>query len=80
MIRCTEQVAELYRSVANISAKLSGSQETELVLPESASDLSYLVSYVLEIDSEEKQKLLEMDSTGERLRCSLPISPMCSKS
>jgi len=31
-------------------------------------DLSYLVSYVLEIDSEEKQKLLEMDLTAERLR------------
>jgi len=30
--------------------------------------LSYMVSYVLDIDSEEKQKLLEMDSTGERLR------------
>ena len=63
-----EQVAELYRSVSNTSAKLSGSPETELALPESAKDLSYLVSYVLEIDSEEKQKLLEMDSTAERLR------------
>jgi Lon protease-like protein len=63
-----EQVAELYRSVAAQSAKLSGSQETEVVLPESGTDLSYMVSYVLDIDSEEKQKLLEMDSSGERLR------------
>jgi len=63
-----DQVAELYRSVAVLSAKLSGSQETEVALPESATDLSYMVSYVLDIDSEEKQKLLEMDSTGERLR------------
>jgi ATP-dependent Lon protease len=63
-----EQVAELYRSVVNLSAKLSGSQEAELVLPDSATDLSYMVSYVLDIDSEEKQKLLEMDSTAERLR------------
>jgi uncharacterized protein involved in exopolysaccharide biosynthesis len=27
-----------------------------------------MVSYVLDIDSEEKQRLLEMDSTAERLR------------
>jgi hypothetical protein len=27
-----------------------------------------MVSYVIDIDSEEKQKLLEMDSTSERLR------------
>src|SRR2546425_3310809 len=39
-----------------------------MALPESATDLSYMVSYVLDIDSEEKQKLLEMDSTAERLR------------
>src|SRR5262245_8818882 len=63
-----EQVAELYRSVAALSAKLSGSEETEVALPESATDLSYMVSYVLDIDAEDKQKLLEMDSTAERLR------------
>src|SRR5262245_20856279 len=63
-----EQVAELYRSVVNLSAKLSGSQEAELVLPDSSTDLSYMVSYVLDIESEDKQKLLEMDSTAERLR------------
>jgi ATP-dependent Lon protease len=63
-----EQVAELYRSVAGLSARLSGSQETEVVLPESAVDLSYMVSYVLDIESEDKQKLLETDSTAERLR------------
>jgi len=63
-----EQVAELYRGVAALSAKLSGSEPTELVLPESSTDLSYMVSYVLDIDYEEKQKLLEMTSTAERLR------------
>ena len=63
-----EQVAELYRSVAELSAKLSGSEQAEVILPESSTDLSYMVSYVLDIDSEEKQKLLEMKSTAERLR------------
>src|SRR5262249_22814793 len=63
-----EQVAQLYRSVANLSASLSGSEEAEVALPESPTDLSYMVSYVLDIDAEEKQKLLQMDSTAERLR------------
>jgi len=63
-----DQVAELYRSVAALSAKLSGSEAAELVLPESPVDLSYMVSYVLDIPSEEKQTLLEMTSTAERLR------------
>src|SRR5438552_9472914 len=63
-----EQVAELYRSVAELSAKLSGSVQAELALPDSPVDLSYMVSYVLDIESEEKQKLVEMTSTAERLR------------
>jgi len=63
-----EQVGDLYRSVATLSSQLSGSQEAELILPDSPTDLSYMVSYVLDIDSEEKQKLLEMESTAERLR------------
>src|SRR5262249_2603215 len=57
-----EQVADLYRTVANLSAQLSGSQQPELALPESATDFSYMLSYVLDLDVEEKQKLLEMDS------------------
>jgi len=63
-----EQVSELYRTVVNLTASLTGSQEAEVELPESPIDLSYMVSYVIDIDSEEKQKLLEMDSTPERLR------------
>src|SRR3954451_19805994 len=63
-----EQVAELYRGVAALSAKLSGSEPAELILPESATDLSFMVSYVLDIEGEEKQRLLEMTSTTERLR------------
>jgi ATP-dependent Lon protease len=63
-----DQVAELYRGVAALSAKLSGSDPAEVVLPESATDLSFMVSYVLDIEHEEKQRLLEMTSTTERLR------------
>jgi Lon protease-like protein len=63
-----DQVAELYRKVEELGAKLSSSEEPDAALPESAVDLSYMVSYILEIESEEKQKLLEMTSTADRLR------------
>jgi len=63
-----KQVADLYRQIATLGSELSGSPQTELVLPESPTDLSYMVAYVLDIDSEEKQKMLEMRSTSERLQ------------
>jgi ATP-dependent Lon protease len=63
-----EQVSDLYRQVGDLGSKLSGSPQTEFVLPESPTDLSYMVAYVLDIESEEKQKMLEMTSTAERLR------------
>jgi Lon protease-like protein len=63
-----DQVSDLYRSVAAISARLSGSEAADLALPESAIDLSFMVAYVLDIEPEEKQRLLEMTSVNERLR------------
>ena len=63
-----DRVSELYRHAGEMSSKLSGSPQTELVLPESPTDLSYMVAYVLDIDTEEKQKMLEMTSTAERLQ------------
>jgi Lon protease-like protein len=63
-----EQVADLYRQTGDLGNKLAGSPQTELTLPESPTDLSYMVAYVLDIDSEDKQKMLEMTSTAERLQ------------
>ena len=63
-----DDVASLYRNVGDLSAKISGSERGELALPESPVDLSFMVSYVLDLDYEEKQKLLEMTSTVERLQ------------
>jgi Lon protease-like protein len=62
------KVSDLYRRIAVLGRELSGSPQAELVLPESPTDLSYMVSYILDIDSEEKQKMLEMRSTSERLQ------------
>jgi ATP-dependent Lon protease len=63
-----DRVSDLYRQAGEMSSKLSGLPQTELVLPESPTDLSYMVAYVLDIDAEEKQKMLEMTSTAERLQ------------
>jgi ATP-dependent Lon protease len=63
-----DQVSEGYRKVVDLGAKLGISEESEVSLPGSPADLSFMVSYVLDIASEDKQKLLEMTSTAERLR------------
>jgi ATP-dependent Lon protease len=67
-----EEVAELYRKVAELGAKIDSSEEPEAALPESATDLSYMISYILDIEAEAKQKLLEMTSAAERLRSLVP--------
>jgi Lon protease-like protein len=63
-----EKVAGLYRKVAALSSEFTGSPQSELILPESPTDLSFMLAYILDIDSEEKQKMLEMRSTAERLQ------------
>ena len=67
-----EEVSELYRKVAELGAKIDSSQESEIALPDSPTDLSHMISYILDIDPEAKQKLLEMTSAAERLRSLVP--------
>jgi len=67
-----EEVSELYRKVAELGAKIDSTEEPETALPESPTDLSYMISYILDIDPEAKQKLLEMTSAAERLRSLVP--------
>ncbi len=61
-----ETVSTLYRKVFELGAKLGLSEESDVTLPDSPADLSYMIGYVLDIESEEKQKLLEMTTVGER--------------
>lgn len=62
------QVAAQYRQLAALSSELNEAPQTEVSFPESPTDLSYMLAYILDIDSEEKQKMLEMTSTSERLQ------------
>ena len=63
----SREVGELYMEVYRKGLSLTGERAGKLELPDSASDLSFMVSYVLDMDMEEKQRLLEMTSTRERL-------------
>jgi Lon protease-like protein len=63
-----ENVAALYGKAYELGLQINPGGSSELRLPQSPVDLSFMISYVLDIDAEEKQKLLEMTSTEERLR------------
>ena len=62
-----QEMAALYLEAYRKGVELTGERPGELRLPTSALDLSFMVTYVLDMDSEEKQRLLEMTSTRERL-------------
>jgi len=63
-----EEVAGLYKQSMDLMAQLRSSESSDLSLPESPVALSYVVSYVLDLDSEKKQQLLETTSTLDRLQ------------
>jgi Lon protease-like protein len=62
-----DEVAGLYRRAFDLGTRLKTVKAEDFALPESPVALSYMVSYVLDIDAAEKQRLLEMVSTVERL-------------
>jgi Lon protease-like protein len=66
-----EEVSSLYGKAFQLGIQLNEISASELRLPASPVELSYMISYVLGIESEEKQKLLEMRSTEDRLRALL---------
>lgn len=62
------EVASLYRKAFALGIQLNAASPSELKLPDSPVELSCMVSFVLDIPPTEKQRLLEMRSTEERLR------------
>ena len=62
-----EEVSSLYTKAFEIGIKLNAVASSELRLPQSSLELSFMISYVLDIPSDTKQRLLEMKSTEERL-------------
>jgi ATP-dependent Lon protease len=62
-----EEAVELYVEAYRKGVKLTGARPAELAVPASASELSFLIAYVLDMDCAEKQRLLEMISLRDRL-------------
>ena len=65
------EVAAAYKKAFELGVQVSAVRSSEFQLPESPVDLSFMISYVLDIPAEEKQKLLEMKSTELRLEALL---------
>ena len=61
------EVGALYIDAYRNGVELTGERPGELELPDSASELSFMVAYVLDMESGEKQSLLEMTSAQDRL-------------
>ncbi len=66
------EVVQLYRRVFQLGMQLAGEPPSEPSLPETPCELSFVVTYTLDIPSEEKQRLLEMVSTRDRLTALVP--------
>ena len=62
-----DEICRLYRRAYRLDMLIAGEKPGDLELPESSVELSFLVSYAIDIDCEEKQKLLETVSTRDRL-------------
>ena len=63
-----DELCEAYRRAFKLGVQLNTVRASDLQLPATPVDLSFMISYVLDISSEEKQKLLEMKATETRLQ------------
>ncbi len=68
LVPLREQLATLYKQAFDLGVRLNAVTPGELRLPESPVDLSFMISYILDIEPAQKQKLLELNSTERRLR------------
>ncbi len=62
------ELGEMYLEAYHTSLELTGEQPGRIDLPTSATELSFVVPYVLDMEVEKKQALLESTSTRDRLR------------
>lgn len=63
-----EEMARHYLDAYQKGLELTGKEPAELRLPTSPVELSFMAAYVLDMDFETKQSLLELNSASERLR------------
>lgn len=69
-----QRVTERFRAYAKtVSALQQNAQRTDIELPDDPELLSYLIAAALQVSVAERQRLLEIDSTDERLNACLRI-------
>jgi Lon protease-like protein len=62
-----DRVSRLYRKAMELTSRVKEMEIPNMELPQSPHSLSYMVSYVLDLNAARKQELLEMPSTFLRL-------------
>lgn len=67
------KAAELFRRYIRVMLAVAGREQLRLDLPSEAEGLSYLIGYCLDLSDAEKQQLLELISTNERLELEIAI-------
>ncbi len=67
------KAADLFRRYIRVMLAVAGKEQLRLDLPSEAEGLSYLIGYCLDLSDAEKQQLLELTSTTERLELEIAI-------
>jgi Lon protease-like protein len=68
-----QKAAALFRRYIRVMLAVAGREQLRLDLPDDAEGLSYLIGYCLDLSDAEKQQLLELTSTTERLELEIAI-------
>jgi Lon protease-like protein len=68
-----DKARELFTTYLNILLEVVGKEEIQFDLPESPGELSHFIAYFLDLENVQKQALLELDSTVERLRSEIEL-------
>lgn len=67
------KATNLFRRSIRVMLAVAGKEQLRLDLPTGAEDLSYLIGYCLDLTDMEKQQLLELTSTIERLELEIAM-------
>jgi Lon protease-like protein len=67
------QASTLFRSYLQSLLEVAGRGELEFTLPDDAEELSHFIAHLIDIQDEQKQHMLEMTSTRQRLEEEITI-------
>jgi len=67
------QASHLFRSYLKSLLEVSGRGELEFTLPADAEELSHFIAYLIDVQDEQKQHMLELTSTRQRLEEEITI-------